>query len=108
MNQQDVNSGRDTLDALLRWRAQLQPEQIAYTFLVDGETEEINLTYAALDRKARAIAALLQQRGIEHHDARPRSTHSRFKRQDIPRDLELVLGTDRTPAAVDQFEVSRN
>jgi amino acid adenylation domain-containing protein len=64
MNQQDVNSGQDSLDALLRWRAQLQPGQIAYTFLADGETQEINLTYAALDRKAQAIGALLQQQGI--------------------------------------------
>jgi acyl-CoA synthetase (AMP-forming)/AMP-acid ligase II/acyl carrier protein len=49
-----------TLAHLLRWRAQHQPERLAYTFLLDGETEEACLTYAALDRQARSIAATLQ------------------------------------------------
>jgi len=48
---------------LLRWRAHRQPERVAYTFLPDGETEELHLTYADLDRRARAIAALLQGLG---------------------------------------------
>jgi acyl-CoA synthetase (AMP-forming)/AMP-acid ligase II/acyl carrier protein len=33
---------------------------VGYTFLVDGETEEQNLTYAELDLRARAIAARMQ------------------------------------------------
>ncbi|CAN5410555.1 hypothetical protein BH10CHL1_BH10CHL1_06680 [soil metagenome] len=45
---------------LLRWRAQQQPTKIAYTFLVDGETDEVHLTYAELDQQARAIATRLQ------------------------------------------------
>ncbi|HEY0366678.1 MAG TPA: condensation domain-containing protein, partial [Pyrinomonadaceae bacterium] len=45
---------------LLRWRAARQPERHAYTFLRDGEIEESSLTYAQLDRKARAISARLQ------------------------------------------------
>lgn len=45
---------------ILRWRALHQPEKHAYTFLVDGEVEEICLTYKELDYKARAIAAWLQ------------------------------------------------
>ncbi|MFB2971383.1 amino acid adenylation domain-containing protein [Aerosakkonema sp. BLCC-F183] len=49
-----------TLVELLRWRAQQQTEQRAYTFLLDGEVEETYLTYADLDNKARAIAAMLQ------------------------------------------------
>ena len=49
-----------TLVALLRWRAQHQPERRAYTFLVDGETHEQHLTYGALERQARAIAVQLQ------------------------------------------------
>ena len=49
-----------TLTHLLRWRAVNQPEQLAYTFLPDGETEGIRLTYEALDSQARAIAAMLQ------------------------------------------------
>ncbi len=45
---------------ILRKRAQAQPDRIAYTFLVDGETKEVNLTYQQLDQRARAIAADLQ------------------------------------------------
>ncbi|MBE9029056.1 AMP-binding protein [filamentous cyanobacterium LEGE 11480] len=45
---------------LLQWRAQHQPDQTAYTFLVDGETEAIHLTYAELDAQARALAMHLQ------------------------------------------------
>ena len=52
-----------TLIELLRWRATHQPDQRAYTFLVDGETEEVHLTYGELDLRARAIAAQLQQMG---------------------------------------------
>jgi natural product biosynthesis luciferase-like monooxygenase protein/amino acid adenylation domain-containing protein len=36
------------------------PERKAYTFLTDGEREEAHLTFAELDRQARAIASLLQ------------------------------------------------
>src|SRR5262249_42731687 len=49
-----------TLVDLVRRRAAIQPEQCAFTFLVDGEAQELSLTYAALDRRARAIAAQLQ------------------------------------------------
>lgn len=49
-----------TLVELLRDRAIYQPKKIAYTFLLDGETQELNLTYEELDRKARAIAVRLQ------------------------------------------------
>ena len=47
---------------LLRWRASCQPEKKAYTFLPDGEKEEVHLTYGELHRQARSIAALLQSR----------------------------------------------
>ena len=49
-----------SLVELLRLRALEQPEQRIYTYLIDGETEGAQLTYEALDRQARAIAALLQ------------------------------------------------
>ncbi|HEV2705790.1 MAG TPA: AMP-binding protein, partial [Pyrinomonadaceae bacterium] len=49
-----------SLVELLRRRALRQPDEVGYIFLVDGETEQIQLTYGELDRKARAIAALLQ------------------------------------------------
>jgi acyl-CoA synthetase (AMP-forming)/AMP-acid ligase II len=50
----------ETLVDLLRWRAERQPDQIAYTFLLDGETDEARISYQELDRRARAIGALLQ------------------------------------------------
>jgi len=53
-----------TVVELLRWRALHQPAQPAYTFLVDGEMEEAQITYGELDRKARAIGALLQSMGV--------------------------------------------
>lgn len=52
------------LTQILRWRAQQQPDQPAYIFLLDGEDEEATFTYAQLDRRARAIAARLQTMGI--------------------------------------------
>lgn len=45
---------------LLRYRADHQPDRLAYTFLQDGETETNQFTYQDLDRQARAIAAQLQ------------------------------------------------
>ena len=45
---------------LLCSRAAKQPEQTAYIFLPDGETESGKLTYKELDRQARAIASKLQ------------------------------------------------
>ena len=50
---------------LLRIRASHQPNQLAFTFLQDGETETSNLTYQALDRQARAIAAQLQRQVVK-------------------------------------------
>jgi acyl transferase domain-containing protein/acyl-CoA synthetase (AMP-forming)/AMP-acid ligase II/acyl carrier protein len=52
-----------TLVHLLRFRAIHQSERTAYTFLTDGESEEVNITYGELDRKARAIGAWLQSLG---------------------------------------------
>ncbi len=54
-----------TLVDLLRWRSLYQPDQCAYTFLLDGETDRVSLTYEELDRQARAIGALLQSLGAE-------------------------------------------
>src|ERR687883_731645 len=54
-----------SLIELLRRRAEEQPERLAYTFLVDGETEEQHITYGELDRQARAIAAWLQSNGSD-------------------------------------------
>jgi acyl-CoA synthetase (AMP-forming)/AMP-acid ligase II len=49
-----------TLVGILRRRAAELPEHVAYRFLGDGETESHQLSYAALDRQARAIAARLE------------------------------------------------
>ncbi|HEY0734645.1 MAG TPA: amino acid adenylation domain-containing protein, partial [Herpetosiphonaceae bacterium] len=49
-----------TLVELLRRRAEHQPDRPAYTFLSEGETAEVTLSYEQVDRRARAIAALLQ------------------------------------------------
>ncbi|VEP17434.1 Acyl-CoA synthetase (AMP-forming)/AMP-acid ligase II [Hyella patelloides LEGE 07179] len=50
----------NTLVDVLRQRAALQPDKVAYTFLVDGESEKINLTYLQLEQKAQAIATYIQ------------------------------------------------
>nr|QEO74785.1 AMP-dependent synthetase and ligase [uncultured bacterium] len=52
---------------LLRSRALSQPDFLGYTFLADGLREEANLSYGELDRRARAIAAALQER-VSHGD----------------------------------------
>ena len=52
-----------TLVEILRWRALHQPDRLLYTYLLDGEKEELHLNYADLDRRARAIAAQLQGLG---------------------------------------------
>ncbi|MFL6192843.1 MAG: amino acid adenylation domain-containing protein, partial [Thermoanaerobaculia bacterium] len=54
-----------TLVELLRMRAVSQPERRAYTFLLDGEREEVHLSYGELDRQARAVAARLQELGVQ-------------------------------------------
>src|SRR5436309_2919373 len=56
----EVPSTCTTLIDVLRWRAQVQPDREVFTFLLDGETQEVSLTYGELDRRARAIAAHLQ------------------------------------------------
>jgi acyl-CoA synthetase (AMP-forming)/AMP-acid ligase II len=49
-----------TLVALLRYRAELDPEQLGFRFLSDGEARAATLSYGELDRGARAFAAELQ------------------------------------------------
>ncbi len=41
--------------------AKKTPEALAYTYLVDGENQEISITFGELDRRARAFAATLQK-----------------------------------------------
>ncbi|MCZ6635980.1 MAG: AMP-binding protein [bacterium] len=65
----DPSTTPSTLVELLRLRAQNRPEKTIYTFLGKGETETASLTYAELDRQARAIATSLQQLGAKDQRA---------------------------------------
>ena len=49
---------------IVRSRASQDGEKLAYTFLVDGDTQELNLAFQELDLNARAVAALLQSQGV--------------------------------------------
>lgn len=51
-----------TVSHLLRARAAEDPGHRVFTYLTDGDTQEIHLDFAELDRRARAIAATL----LEH------------------------------------------
>jgi acyl-CoA synthetase (AMP-forming)/AMP-acid ligase II len=55
-----LKTNLSTIVDILRDRATNQPTQVGYTFLADGENESGRLTYATLDKQARAIAARLQ------------------------------------------------
>ena len=54
-----------TVVELLGYRALHQPDQVAFIFLEDGETETGSLTYQQLDQQARVIAAQLQSLGMK-------------------------------------------
>jgi acyl-CoA synthetase (AMP-forming)/AMP-acid ligase II len=60
---EDKNSSFNpaTLVEMLRWRAQNEPHKKAIIYLKDGEDEELPITYAELDQRARLIAAKLQE-----------------------------------------------
>jgi acyl-CoA synthetase (AMP-forming)/AMP-acid ligase II len=57
----DAVGGPITLVALLRKRAASQPSRRVFTYLLNGEEETTELTYAELDRAAAAIGAWLQR-----------------------------------------------
>lgn len=52
-----------TVAELLRARAEHQPDRLGYSFLADGETDEIRLTYAQTDLRASAVAASVRDAG---------------------------------------------
>ena len=54
---------RNLVDVLKK-RARKVPDQIAYLFLEDGEEESGRITYGELDKKARVIAAYLQNKQL--------------------------------------------
>ena len=57
-----------TLLELLKTRAAEHGNDVAFTFLVDGEHEGPRFTYADLDARARAVAASLRDRGVAAGD----------------------------------------
>ncbi len=59
----------ESLVDVLRVRSADQPDRNAYTFLAEGETESEHLTYAELDRRARALGGLLQRLGVQGENA---------------------------------------
>ena len=59
-----IDSGYESLVEVLKARAENHPEEIVYQFLLDGEQPGRSLTYGELDRRAKAIAAVLQSYAI--------------------------------------------
>jgi acyl-CoA synthetase (AMP-forming)/AMP-acid ligase II len=49
---------------LARQGAQEYRDEVLYTFLLDGESQETHLTWTQLDVRARAVAAQLQEHGL--------------------------------------------
>ncbi len=54
-----------TLVELLQIRAERHPEKRAYSFFLDGDKKEVQISYAELEQKARAIASLLQKKRLQ-------------------------------------------
>jgi acyl-CoA synthetase (AMP-forming)/AMP-acid ligase II len=59
-----MSGAPSTLVELLRARAAEQGNDVAFTFLTDGEHEGPRFTYAELDTRARAIASAMDERGV--------------------------------------------
>ncbi|HEX6508913.1 MAG TPA: AMP-binding protein [Chloroflexota bacterium] len=57
-----VPDSLSTFVEIVRWRAETQPDRLGYTFLLDGDADEVTMTFGELDRRARGVAALLQSR----------------------------------------------
>lgn len=53
-----------TVAGLLGYRAQHQPQQLAFTFLPDGDEPPVSLTYCELEQQSRVIAAQLLALGL--------------------------------------------
>ncbi len=63
-NFQEILPQCATIVDILRDRSCNIPGTEAFTFLEDGETQELTLTYYELDRRSRAVAAQLQALGL--------------------------------------------
>ena len=51
-------------ERLIYWSL-AQPDDLAFRFLQDGESDEVSLTYSQLDQRAKAIGAELVSRGVK-------------------------------------------
>lgn len=60
----EIFRNSSTIVDILRRRSVTQPDTQAFTFLEDGETQEVTLTYKQLDQRSRAIAAQLQAHSL--------------------------------------------
>ena len=56
--------GPSTLVELVRHRAKHQRDDIAFTYLIDGEDDVVEITNGELDRRARAIGAWLESHNL--------------------------------------------
>ena len=65
----DPNIDAASFIEILRWRALHQPERCSLTFDTAGEGEGDSLRFAALDRRAQALAARFQRLGIARERA---------------------------------------
>ncbi|HEX5886431.1 MAG TPA: condensation domain-containing protein, partial [Pyrinomonadaceae bacterium] len=65
----ETESKLSTLIDLLRFRSLNEPTLTAYSYLADAEDETSSITYGELDRRARAVAAVLQRKGWQHERA---------------------------------------
>jgi amino acid adenylation domain-containing protein len=63
-NSIQAQSNFSTFVEVLRFRSATQPNQAAFTLLLDGETEHATLTYHELDKLARRVATRLQELGL--------------------------------------------
>ncbi len=65
-NSQDFSTifGPDSLVQLVRFRALTEPDNNAFVYLANGVDDEIPMSNAELDRRARRIAAWLQSRNM--------------------------------------------
>ncbi|WP_414529157.1 amino acid adenylation domain-containing protein [Nodularia chucula] len=64
LNLFEASSSCFTFVDVLRLRSSIHPDRDAFTFLLDGETEKVTLTYQELDRRSRRVAAQLQALGL--------------------------------------------
>jgi len=60
-----IRESSPSVVALLRRRAEEQPERVAYVFLKDGTIPDVTLTWADVDRQARSVAGALQEQASE-------------------------------------------